>query len=301
MRDQNESLAGKIIMITGATGGIGLATARALARKGAGLVIVGRRLQRCEAAADEIRRTAGNSNVDFLVADLSSQKEVRRLAQEFKERRDRLDVLINNAGALFLSRVLSPDGIEMTFALNHLSCFLLTNLLLDLLKSGAPARIINVSSVAHVLGRIDFSNLQQHGWMGYSKAKLATLLFTYELARRLDGTGVTVNALHPGLVASNFGMNNTGLFPLLRPLIDCFSISNEEGAQTSVYLASSPEVSGVTGRYFVRCKEERSSRASYDRESAVRLWRVSAKMTGLEEKAGPHLQNPIAPERDAHA
>jgi NAD(P)-dependent dehydrogenase (short-subunit alcohol dehydrogenase family) len=193
-------------------------------------------------------------------------------------------VLINNAGGLFLSRVLSVDGIEMTFALNHLACFLLTNLLLGLLKSGAAARIINVSSVAHVIGRIDFSNLQSHGWMGYGKSKLANLLFTYELARRLDGTGgVTVNALHPGLVASNFRMNNTGLFPLLRPLVDCFSISNEEGAQTSVYLASSPDVSGVTGRYFVRCKEVHSSAESYNLESAARLWRISARMTCLEE------------------
>ena len=283
MLGQNNSLAGKVIMVTGATAGIGLATARALAWKGASMVLVGRRLQRCQAAADEIRRTTGNSSVDFLVADLSAQKEVRRLAQEFKERRDRLDVLINNAGGLFLSRELTVDGIEMTFALNHLACFLLTNLLLDTLKLGAAARIINVSSVAHVIARIDFSNLQTHGWMGYGKSKLAILLFTYELARRVNGTGVTVNALHPGLVASNFGMNNTGLFPLLKPLVDCFAVSNEEGAQTSVHLASSPEVSGVTGRYFVRCKEERSSRESYDREAMDRMWRISAEMTGLEK------------------
>jgi NAD(P)-dependent dehydrogenase (short-subunit alcohol dehydrogenase family) len=283
MPDLNESLAGKVIMVTGSTGGIGLATAKGLARKGASVLIVGRRPQRCQAAVDEVRRASGNSDIDFLVADLSSQKEVRRLAQEFKERRDRLDVLINNAGGIFFRRELSADGIELTFALNHLACFLLTNLLLDTLKSAPEARIVNVSSVAHFLGRIDFSDFQSYGWKGYCGAKLALLLFTYELARRLAGTGVTVNALHPGQVASSFGMNNPGLFPLFRPLIDLFRISNEEGARTSIYLTSSPKVRGVTGRYFVRCKEHRSSRQSYDLESAARMWQISAEMTGLEK------------------
>ena len=280
MPDQDPSMAGKVVMVTGATSGIGEAAARALARKRARLVIVGRSGQRCQTAADAIRRETGNPEVEFLVADLSSQAEVRRLAQEFRQRHSRLDVLINNAGAFFLRRESSADGIEMTFALNHLAYFLLTNLLLDLLKASAPSRIVNVSSAAHLNARIDLSDLQFDGWQGYGKSKLANLLFTYELARRLEGSGVTANALHPGLVASNIGMNNTGLIRWIKPLVNLFSIGCEEGARTSVYLASSPEVEGVSGRYFVHCKEEPSSVVSRDRELAARLWQISAGMTG---------------------
>jgi NAD(P)-dependent dehydrogenase (short-subunit alcohol dehydrogenase family) len=275
-------MAGKVVMVTGATSGIGEATAHALARKRASLVIVGRNRQRSQAAAEAIRRATGNPEVEFLVADLSSQAEVRRLAREFKQHHSRLDVLINNAGAFFLRRELSADGIEMTVALNHLAYFLLTHLLLDLLKASAPSRIINVSSAAHLNARIDPPDLQFDGWQGYGKSKLANLLFTYELARRLEGSGVTANALHPGLVASNIGMNNTGLVRWIKPVVNLFSIGCEEGARTSVYLASSPEVEGVSGRYFVRCKEEPSSPVSYDRELAARLWQISARMAGIE-------------------
>lgn len=271
---------GKVVMVTGATSGIGEATAYALARKGASLVIVGRDGQRSQDVADSIRRATGNPGVEFLVADLSSQAQVRRLAHEFRQRHSRLDILINNAGAFFLRRELSADGIEMTLALNHLAYFLLTHLLLDLLKDSAPSRVVNVSSMAHLNARIDLSNLDCSGWQGYGKSKLANLLFTYELARRLDGSGVTANALHPGLVASNIGMNNTGMVRWLKPLVNLFSISCEKGARTSVYLASSPEVEGVSGRYFVCCKEEPSSPVSRDRRLAQRLWQVSAELTG---------------------
>ncbi len=169
----------------------------------------------------------------------------------------------------------------MTIALNHLAYFLLTHLLLDVLKASAPSRIVNVSSAAHIGARLDFDNLQVSGWEGYKRSKLANLLFTYELARRLEGTAVSVNALHPGLVASGFGSNNGPLYRLFKPLINCVSISNERGARTSIYLASSPDVEGVSGRYFVRRKEERSFRTSYDTGTAARLWRVSLEMTGL--------------------
>ena len=278
---QNESMIGKVVLITGGTSGIGKATALGLARRGATLILAGRNLQRCREAVDEIKRATGNSNINYLTGDLASQKEIRCLAREFGERQSRLDVLINNAGGLFMRRLLSADGIEMTFALNHLACFLLTNLLLDLLKASPGSRIVNVSSIAHKFARIDFSNLQAHGWGGYERSKLANLLFTYELSRRLEGTGVTANALHPGLVDSNFGMNNPGLFRLLKPIFNLFSINTEEGAKTSIYLASSPEVQGITGKYFVRCREKRSSRASYSKETSARLWQISAEMTGL--------------------
>jgi NAD(P)-dependent dehydrogenase (short-subunit alcohol dehydrogenase family) len=222
--------------------------------------------------------------VDYLLADLSSLNDIRRLAKEFKNRYPRLDVLVNNAGGLFLKREVSVDGIELTFALNHLAYFLLTNLLLDVLKANAPSRVVSVSSAAHIGARLDFADLQVSGWDGYKRSKLANLLFTYELARRLEGTRVTANALHPGLVASDFGANNRGLFRLMKPVINLFAISNERGAQTSVYLASSPEVEGVTGQYCVRRKPVRSSETSYDRVAAARLWEVSAAMTGLAPK-----------------
>ncbi len=275
---------GRVCLITGATSGIGAVTAEALAGKGAAVVIVGRNLKKCADTADRIKKLTGNNKVDYMVADLSSLNEIRRLAKEFRTRHARLDVLINNAGGLFLKRETTVDGIEMTFALNHLGYFLLTNLLLGMLKENAPARIVSVSSVAHLGTRLDFSNLQVAGWEGYKRSKLANLLFTYEIARRLEGSRVTANALHPGLVASNFGMNNRGLFRLAKPLINLFSISNEQGARTSIYLASSPEVEGVSGKYFVKCAPQRSSEASYDREAAARLWEVSASMTGLSDR-----------------
>jgi NAD(P)-dependent dehydrogenase (short-subunit alcohol dehydrogenase family) len=271
----------RICLVTGGTSGIGFETARGIARHGLTVVVVGRSLERSRAATDRIRGESANPHVDFLLADLSVQADVRRLAAAFRERYSELHVLVNNAGGMFLNGQTSPDGLEMTLALNHLAGYLLTRLLLDLLKASAPARVVNVASVAHVGARIDFSNLRFGGWGGYKRSKLANVLFTYELARRLEGTGVTANSLHPGLVASGFGMNNRGLFPLIKPLVDCVAVTNEEGARTSIHLACSAEVGGVTGKYFVKCRPRRSSGASYDRAAAARLWEMSAGMTGL--------------------
>jgi NAD(P)-dependent dehydrogenase (short-subunit alcohol dehydrogenase family) len=277
---------GKVCVVTGATSGIGLATAQVLARQGATLIVVARNPERGAATVSRIQQETGNSAVELMVADLSAQAQVRQLASEIQHRFTRLDVLINNAGALFSQRQLSQDGIEMTFALNHLAYFLLTNLLLDPLKAADSARIVNVSSEAHRHARLDFSDLQgQHrytGWRAYSRSKLANILFTHGLVRRLEGTGVQANALHPGFVATNFGRDNRGITAVLfRILQQLAAISPEEGARTIIYLASAPEVKGVTGKYFVKQKAVRSSQASYDGAAAERLWQVSAELTGL--------------------
>jgi NAD(P)-dependent dehydrogenase (short-subunit alcohol dehydrogenase family) len=241
--------------------------------------LVGRDPDRCRSAVERIRGESGNPQIEFMVADLFSMEEIRRLAAEFKTRHPRLDVLINNAGGIFFRPETSVDGIEKTFALNHLAYFLLTNLLLETLKASAPSRIVVVSSAAHLGARIELDNLSLWGWKGYCRSKLANLLFTYELARRLERTGVSVNALHPGLVASEFGANNGGIYRVIRPLISCFGMHVERGARTSVYLAATQEE--VSGKYFVSQKEERSSPASYDRGAARQLWDVSARITGI--------------------
>jgi len=281
------NLSGKTVLVTGATDGIGLYTAEALAGMGATVILAGRNPQKTEQAARAISEKTANPNVDFLVADLSSQKEVRRLADEFRNRYNRLNVLVNNAGAVFMKRQLSVDGIEMTFALNHLAYFLLTLLLIDPITAGAPARIINVSSGAHYGGRLDFNDLQNerayNSWKAYSQSKLANIYFTYELARRLEGKAITVNALHPGFVATNFGKSNGGVFRPIFGLAHLGAISPIQGAQTSIYLASSPEVEGVTGKYFDRKKAMRSSEVSYDAGAARRLWDASLQLTGLPE------------------
>jgi retinol dehydrogenase-12 len=288
-------MTGKICMVTGATSGIGAVTAEALARQGATVIAVGRNPEKCEAQVELIRRKTGNRSVEYLVADLSSRDEIRRLARQFQERYQRLDVLVNNAGGIFLRRQESVDGIEMTFALNHLAYFLLTNLLLDTLKASAPARIVNVSSCGHLLAKgINFDDIQaKKGFRGgkvYFQSKLANLLFTYELARRLEGTGVTVNALDPGIVDTNIGMNNGWLLRVLKPvlgplvnrLLRLKSVSAEEGARTTIYLATAPEVEEITGRYFVEEKEVVSSEASRDEAAARRLWQLSEEMTALK-------------------
>jgi NAD(P)-dependent dehydrogenase (short-subunit alcohol dehydrogenase family) len=278
-------LHGKVCLVTGATSGVGLVTAQALARQGATLIVVGRNPERGAATVSRIQHETGNSAVELIIADLSAQAQVRRLASEVQRRFTRLDVLINNAGALFLRRQLSPDGLEMTFALNHLAYFLLTNLLLDHLKASPAARIVNVSSEAHRGARLDFADLQgQHryrGWRAYARSKLANILFTYALARRLEGTSVVANALHPGFVATNFGRNNRGITAVFFRIAQLAAISPEQGAQTIIYLASSPEVKGITGAYFVKKKAVRSSQISYDRSAADRLWQVSAGLTAL--------------------
>jgi retinol dehydrogenase 12 len=279
------SMTGKICLITGATSGIGEATALGLARQDASVVVVGRSKDKCIATSDAIKRQTGNQRIDYLVADLASQQEIRNMARVFKQRYARLDVLINNAGTNRLARQLSPDGIELVFATNHLSYFLLTNLLLDVLRASAPSRIVVVSSYYHRQARLDFNRLQNGGLNAYPLSKLANLLFVYELARRLKGSGVTVNALNPGLVKSNIGLDIPGPASLVMRLLSRFAgISPEEGAKTSLYLATSPEVEGINGKYFEACKPISSSPISYDRVAAERLWHISADLTGVTQQ-----------------
>jgi NAD(P)-dependent dehydrogenase (short-subunit alcohol dehydrogenase family) len=277
----------KICLVTGATSGIGQVTARALAQQGAQVIVVGRNQEKCSTAVSQIQQQTGNRAVEYLLADLSSQSAVRQLAQEFRSRYPQLHVLVNNAGAVFFQRQVTVDGIEMTFGLNHLSCFLLTHLLLDVIQASAPARIVNVASRAHERARINFDDLQGHAkrsynaMQAYGQSKLGNVLFTYELARRLAGTRVTANALHPGVVGTGFAANNGSLVRLGLRLFHLFTLSPERGAQTSIYLATSPEVEGITGKYFVDRQAVASSPMSYDTDVAGRLWQVSAEMTGL--------------------
>jgi retinol dehydrogenase-14 len=277
------SMLAKTVLVTGGTNGIGLVTARELARMGAQVTIVSRNAEKCAKVAEAIRTKTGNP-VDFIAADLSTLAGINEAAATFKHRHTHLQVLVNNAGALFFRRNLSSDGYERTFALNHLNYFLLTILLLDLLKASAPARIVNVSSGAHLKASIDFDNLQGEEsyqmMKAYGQSKLANVLFTYELARRLKGSGVTVNALHPGTVATGFARNNGLLFNLGTKVAGLFFRKPAQGAQTSIYLASSPEVEGVTGKYFFDCQAVESSPLSQDQALAERLWQVSLKLTG---------------------
>lgn len=274
-------------MVTGANSGIGKATALALAQMGATVVMVCRDSARGEEARSEITTKSRNNTVDLLPADLSSQQSIRQLVENFQHRYTQLHVLINNAGAgaAFTGRRETVDGLEMTFAVNYLAPFLLTNLLLDVLKASTPARIVNVSSNSHEAGYIKLDDLQaeHYRWMrAYGQSKLAVVLFTYELARGLQGTGVTANCLHPGFVATNFGQRDVGpTVRLLVKLIGSFGASPEEGAKTSLYLATSPEVEGVTGKYFDKRKEKPSAPISYDTSLQQRLWAVSAELTAL--------------------
>jgi retinol dehydrogenase-14 len=275
---------GRVCLITGATSGIGKATAMGLANMGAGVVMVGRDRGRGEAALAEIEEGSPNASVELMLADLSSQEEIHRLADEFKEAYPRLDVLINNAGVIRSKRVTTADGLEMTFAVNHLAHFLLTNLLLDVLKANAPSRIINVASGEQRNGTIDFDDLQGEKEYktakAYGQSKLANVLFTYELSRRLQGTGVSVNCLHPGAgVRTNLGSGVSGVFGFTVRALTPLMKSPEKGAETSIYLASSSEVEGLSGGYFVKKAEARSSDASYDERLARRLWEVSADLT----------------------
>jgi NAD(P)-dependent dehydrogenase (short-subunit alcohol dehydrogenase family) len=279
-------MAGKTVLVTGGTSGIGKATALGLAALGARVAITGRDLARTRDAAAGIAAAAGNPAVDPFAADMSSQAAVRQLAQEILDAYPRLDVLVNNAGGFWATRRLTADGQEHTFAVNHLAGFLLTNLLLDRLKAGAPARIVTVASAAHSSGRIDFDDLQdEHGYSAqraYAESKLANVMFTYELARRLHGTGVSATTLHPGGVRTGIGAEDPGLlfklaFSLARPLLK----TPQQGAATSIYLASSPAAEGITGQYFVNSKPKASSKSSYDEAAAARLWQISADLVGL--------------------
>lgn len=278
---------GKICLITGATSGVGKAAANQLADMGAVVIGVGRDSDRCAEVRKEIRNSTGNSRVEFLLWDLSDLNQVRGLAQEFLVKYERLDVLINNAGSFFLWRKLNPQGIEMTWALNHLNYFLLTNLLLEQIVANASARIVNVASGAHYRGKLHFDDLNlekgYNGWKAYCQSKLANVLFTYELVRRLGDKRVTVNALTPGFVATRIG-HNTG--PILKYLVSFVQKlggkTPEEGAETITYMASSPEVARITGKFFRDNVAVESSPTSYDQEIAQRLWQICESMIKSE-------------------
>ncbi len=288
MSQNSKTLQGKLCMVTGATDGIGKATAVALAAQGAQLIVVGRNPEKSKKTVAEIRQKTNNDAVDYLLADFSSLQSTRDLAKQFLDKYDRLDVLVNNAGLVTIKYTETSDGIETMFAVNHLGYFLLTNLLLDTLIASAPARIVNVSSDAHEGVSLDFDDLNSRDDFGgmkvYGRTKLANIYFTYELAHRLEGTAVTVNALHPGFVATNIGANNIPVVGgFVKRIINIFANKNvEDGAQTSIYLASSTEVEGVTGKYFVDCKPVSSSAVSYDQDAARQLWQMSADMVALE-------------------
>ena len=279
-------MAGKSVLITGGTGGIGKATAIGLAALGARVGITGRDQARTEAAAADIRAVPGRPVVDAFAGDMSVQAGVRRLAAQVRDTYRRLDVLVNNVGGFWAHRQVTADGLEHTFALNHLAPFLLTSLLLDRLTLSASARILTVSSAAHGRGRIDFGDLQGErnysGQRAYSQSKLANVMFTYELARRLDGTGVTATVLHPGVVRTSFGAEDQAAYlAAMIGVARLFMKTPAQGADTAIYLASSPQVEAITGRYFVNRKPEASSKASYDTAGAARLWQVSAGLVGM--------------------
>jgi len=279
-------MAGKVVLITGGTGGIGKATAIGLATMGARVGITGRDLARAEVAAAEIHAESGNPAVDAFAADMSSQAEVRRLALAVLDVYPRLDVLVNNVGGFWAHRHPTVDGLERTFALNHLAAFLLTNLLLERLKASAPARIVTVSSGAQSMGRIDFDDLQgvrnYSGQRAYNQSKLANVMFSNELARRLEGTGVTANSLHPGVVRTNFGAEDQAWFftvisRVARPLLK----TPAQGAEMPIYLASSPNLDGVTGKLFANRNPKTANKIAYDKDLLARLWKVSADLVGI--------------------
>jgi NAD(P)-dependent dehydrogenase (short-subunit alcohol dehydrogenase family) len=276
---------GKVCLVTGATSGIGEVTATALAANGAQVIVVGRNQQKAEDTVQHIQSETSSDSVHYLLADFADLQQVQDLASSFKNQYSRLDVLINNAGAFFNNRRQTSYSTEMTFLVNHLAPFLLTNQLLDVIKMSPSARIINVSSDVHQYGSLDFDDLEfKRGYFGmkaYARSKLANILFTYELARRLTGGTVTVNAVHPGHTATDIWRTNFSVIgPALKWIMGFFALTPEEGAQTSIYLASSPEVEDVTGRYFVEKEAVQSSPMSYDQNLAHQLWRVSERLTG---------------------
>jgi NAD(P)-dependent dehydrogenase (short-subunit alcohol dehydrogenase family) len=279
----NSTIHGKTVLVTGATNGIGLETARELSRLGALVTIVSRNAEKCAAVSSAINRESGNQ-VEYIAADLSTLWGMRHVAENFRKSHNRLHILVNNAGGFFIKRFVTQDGYEMTFALNHLNYFFLTILLLDLLKASAPARIVNVASGSHVGANINFNDLQgeKHygGFRAYGQSKLANILFTYELARQLEKTGVTVNALHPGYVDTGIPLSSGLLGKIAKLSARLFAQKPEVGAQTSIYLAASPEVEGVTGKYYIDCKQVASSPESYDKFVAEKLWQVSLDLVG---------------------
>lgn len=290
MQTLNTSMQGKVCIVTGANSGLGKATSLGMAQMGATVVMVCRDRTKGEEAQNEIKTKSGSDAIDLLLAELSSQDSIRQLVENFQQHYTQLHVLINNAGGVNLSRRDTVDGFEMTFAVNYLAPFLLTNLLLDKLKASAPARIVNVSSESHESGYIKMDDLQLEKkyrlMRAYGQSKLALVLFTYELARRLQGTGVTANCLHPGFVATNIGQSGVGRVgrSIVKLIFSSLGISPEEGAKTSIYLASSPDIEGVTGKYFVKSIPVRSAPISYDESLQRQLWEESAKLVNLPVK-----------------
>lgn len=282
----SEIMKGKICMITGANSGIGKATVIGLAKMGATIVMVCRNKERGELALQDIKKACSNGNIDLMLADLSKQKAIHQFVAKFKEKYQSLHVLINNAGVNLSKRVLTEDGIETTLAVNYLAPFLLCNLLLETLQESKPSRIVNVASSVQAR-KFKFDNLNgekhYHQLQAYSQSKLAVILFTYEFARRIEGMGVTVNCLHPGYVKTNMVKNYRKFVKHFFPFIGLFMASPKKGAKTSIYLASSPEVEGVSGKYFVKRKEAKSVKSSYDEELAKRLWDISISLTNLDD------------------
>lgn len=279
-------LSNKICIVTGANSGIGKVTARELAKMGAEVIMVCRNQKKGEDALAEVIMDSKNNKVKLMLCDFSSQKSIRAFAEEFKSKYDKLHILVNNAGLILSERSMTEDNIESTFAINHLGYFLTTYLLLDLLKASAPARIVSVSSEGHRLGHINFNdiNYENNKYKGlnvYCDSKLANILFTKELAKRLHGTGVTANCLHPGVIASNFSSGTKDLFGLAVKLSKRFLMTTEQGAETQIFLASSPEVEGITGEYFDKKRIKTPSREAQDPEVAEKLWRMSERMTGI--------------------
>lgn len=280
---------GKRVIITGATDGIGKQAALEIAGMGAAVTLVGRNEAKTRAVCDELQSQTDNKQIDWLLGDLSSMDEVRRVADEFRSRHDRLDVLLNNAGAAFSEFRRSADGFEMTFALNHLSYYLLTNLLLDMLvdtaQESGEARIVNVSSIAHRNATMRLDNLRDASGFSmmnsYGASKLMNVLFTYELARRLGDAAITVNAVHPGVVRTRFGHDTSRMWSLLAKFLQLFALSPQKGAETVVYLAASPDAAGISGKYWVKKRQKQSSDNSYDREQQRALWQYSAEVTGV--------------------
>lgn len=284
-------MAGKVCLVTGATRGLGAVTAEALARMGATVVAAGRSAERGQDLVSGVSQRTGNRDVHFLCADLASMANVRGLAHAFTDRWDRLHVLVDNAGTVFPTRRITVDGYEEVFAVNHLAPFLLTSLLLPVLRASAPSRVIVTSSYEHRRARMHWDNLQGERFyfsqQAYAQSKLANLLFVYELARRLQGSGVTANAVNPGLVHTNICMDSGWLIGTVKRMMDRFSgLTPEQGADTGVWLASSPDVEGISGRYFQRRHAVRSSRASYDVAAQERLWQISEVLTGLHSRPG---------------
>ena len=279
------NMAEKVCLVTGGNSGIGKSVALGLAKMGATVVVVSRNKEKGETAVTDTVEKSGNNNVELIQADMSSQNSIHQLVNEFRARHEKLHLLINNAGVYLTKRSETEDGLESTFAVNHLGPFLLTSLLVDILKASAPSRIVNVTSDAHKGARVNFDDLQGErkfsGWQAYGQSKLAMILYTRGLAKKLEGTGVTVNSAHPGVVRTNFAKNNGGLVMLGFRFLGMFFISPESAAKRILYVATSPDLEGVTGKYFTKMHEVKSSQESYDDDSARRLWQISEQLTRL--------------------